>query len=152
MAIHHFVYCFRRRKDADLVDITIMVMRYQAPIDDMMLDNIPLPISCAVYSDSNIKSSVSLSVVLDPGFYAIVPLSFNTLSEFCIATTQSQAATPAATSTHTNIPYSLALFSSKPVVTDMGRTQVGFLSHSLFLMAEKFGNKTMVRMLYSVRL
>ena len=133
-----------------MVDITILVMRYQAPIDDMMLDNIPLPSSCTVYSDSNIKPSVSLSVVLDPGFYAILPLSFNPLSEFCIATSQSKAVAAAATPAHVGIPYSLALFSSKPVVTDMGKTQVGFLAHSLFLLAEKCGNKTVVRMLYFV--
>ena len=117
-------------------------MRYETPINDMMLDNIPLPVSCAVYSDSNIKPSVSLSAVLDPGFYAIIPLSFNILSEFCVATTKVAGAT--GTPAHTGIPYSLALFSSKPVVTDMGNTQIGFLTHSLFLLAEKSGNKTMV--------
>ena len=137
------VSCYRRKSDTDwLVDITVIVMRYQTAINDMMLDSIPLPVSCAVHSDSNIKPSVSLSVVLDPGFYAIIPLSFNILSEFCIATTKVAGA--AATPTHTGIPYSLALFSSKPVVTDMGSTQIGFLSHSLFLLAEKSGNKTVV--------
>ena len=120
----------------------MLVMRYKTAINDMMLDNIPLPVSCAVYSDSNIKPSVSLSAVLDPGFYAIIPLSFNILSEFCITTTKVAGA--AATPIHTGIPYSLALFSSKPVVTDMGNTQIGFLSHSLFLLAEKSGHRTVV--------
>lgn len=124
------------------MDIAVLVVRYQAPADNMMLDNIPLPVSCAVYSDTNIKPSVSLSAVLDPGFYAIIPLSFNILSEFCVAT-NAHSKVAGATATP-GIPYSLALFSSKPVVTDMGKTQVGFLSHSLFLLAEKFGNKTMV--------
>ena len=121
----------------------MLVVRYQAPPDDMLLENIPQPISCTVYSDSNIKPSVSLSAVLDPGFYAIIPLSFNILSEFCVATTdQSKGATGAVATA--GVPYSLALFSSKPVVTDMGQTEVGFLSQTLFLMAEKFGNKTTV--------
>ena len=141
----NLVCCYRRKSDTDwLVDITVLVMRYQTAINDMMLDSIPLPVSCAVYSDSNIKPSVSLSAVLDPGFYAIIPLSFNILSEFCITTTKVAGAAATPTPTHTGIPYSLALFSSKPVVTDMGSTQIGFLSHSLFLLAEKSGNKTVV--------
>lgn len=136
---------FRRKADTDcLVDIAVLVVRYQAPPDDMLLNNIPLPVSCTVCSDSNIKPSVSLSAVLDPGFYAIIPLSFNILSDFCIATTgQAKGAAGGSVAT-AGIPYSLALFSSKPVVTDMGLTQVGFLSQTLFLMAEKFGNKTTV--------
>lgn len=134
---------FRRKDDTDcLVDIAVLVVRYQSVADDMMLDNIPLPVSCTLHSDCNIKPSVSLSAVLDPGFYAIIPLSFNILSEFCVAPTA--RAEVAGAVAMPGIPYSLALFSSKPVVTDMGQTQVGFLSHSLFLMAEKFGNKTMV--------
>ena len=141
----------RRRSDAEwLVDISVIVMRYEAPPDDMMLNNIPLPVSCAVYSDCNIKPSVSLSAVLDPGFYAIIPLSFNILSEFCVtATAQPKAARTANTPTSTGVPYSLALFSSKPVVTEMGKTQIGFLSQSLLLLAEKCGNRTMVRMLHN---
>lgn len=139
--------CFRRKTDTDcLLDIAVLVVRYQAPPDDMLLENIPQPISCTVCSDSNIKPSASLSAVLDPGFYAIIPLSFNILSEFCVATTgQSKGAAAAgAVATATGVPYSLALFSSKPVVTDMGQTEVGFLSQTLFLLAEKFGNKTTV--------
>ena len=127
------------------MDISVIVMRYEAPPDDMMLNNIPLPVSCAVYSDCNIKPSVSLSAVLDPGFYAIIPLSFNVLSEFYVAATaQPKAAGAAATFASTGVPYSLALFSSRPVVTEMGRTQIGFLSQSLFLLAEKCGTKRMV--------
>jgi len=136
---------FRNKSNTEsLVDIVVIVMRYQAPVDNMMLENIPLPTSCVIYSDSNIKPSVSLSTVLDPGFYAIIPLSFNILSDFCMATVQSNGTTADVAPTHNSIPYSLALFSSKPIVTDMGRTQIGFLSHSLFLMAEKFGSKTTV--------
>ena len=142
----YLLSCFRNKSNTEnLLDIVVIVMRYEAPVDNMMLDNIPLPTSCAVYSDCNIKPSVSLSAVLDPGFYAIVPLSFNILSDFCMATVQSKAGAAAAvTPIHSSIPYSLALFSSKPIVTDTGSTRVGFLSHSLFLMAEKFGNKTVV--------
>ena len=122
-----------------LVDLVILVMRYKAPQDNMLLECIPLPVSCVAYSNCSIKSCVSVSAVLDPGYYAIVPMSFNILSEF-FAPHTSSAAAPA----WEGIPYSLAIFSSKVVVTEMGQTQEEFLVQSLFLLAEKNGKKTEV--------
>jgi len=124
------------------VDLVILVMRYNAPEDNMLLKCIPLPVSCVSQSDCSIKSCVSVSAVLDPGYYAIVPMSFNILSEFCAPQSASAAA---AVTTMGGIPYSLAIFSSKVVVTEVGHTQEGFLAHSLFLLAEKMGKKTVVR-------
>jgi len=132
-----------RNKTVDLlVDIVILVMRYKAPEDNMLLECIPLPVSCVAHSDCSIKSCVSVSAVLDPGYYAIVPMSYNILSDFCAP---QSAAAAAALPTEGGIPYSLAIFSSKVVVTEMGQTQEGFLAQSLFLLAEKMGKKTEVQ-------
>jgi calpain-15 len=124
------------------VDLCLLVVRYEGEGDSLEQSNsLSLPVECVLHSKSQITSQINCSSLLNPGRYAVMPLSFRNLYK----NGQGLLDTAASHDGHV-IPYVLALFAAKVVEwQEQVSTKPGFLAESLFLLARKIGKKDRVK-------
>ncbi len=142
---------FRGSSSQSLVDMAVLVMRYPQPSDTpgMVPESIPLPVTCAIASGSHIQSIVTCNGFLEPGKYAILPLSF---SHYDQPLDKLQGRDGNSSNGHHRrnsedkgaIPYVVALFSARNVIFYPVLTRPGFRAESLFILAQKDGAKSEV--------
>ena len=122
------------------MDLAFLVLRYR---EDGQL-SLPMPISCCVTSKSQIQSIVTCSGFLEPGQYAILPLSFShwDLTSITKTRTTSLGGHCARLSVSEpqphpgSKPYVVALYSGKEIqYRSHTITRPGFLAESIFLLA-----------------
>ena len=112
---------------------------------------LPLPSSCALSSEAKTPSSqLSCSALLDPGKYVVLPLAFNhwrhpDIIAGILPQPPSVSSGDEREDVGTSVPYTTALFTSRPVAYSSHReTLPGFLAESIFLLVEKEGTKIQV--------
>ena len=132
----------------NLVDMAVLVMRYPAATDlSEDITSISLPISCAIASGSHIQSQITCTGFLEPGGYAILPLAFSHWQPPAFKpqlSTASRGKPRRESEDRGAIPYVMALFSAREVSYFHVHTRPGFLSESLFLLAERHGKTSEV--------
>lgn len=119
----------------NLVDLAVLVLRYH--VEDG--SSLPLPVSCDLASGSQIQSIIGCSGFLEPGCYAVLPLSFN---HWDLSTNRTRSSSAVVADSK---PYVVALHTSKMVqYRKHAITRPGYLAESIFLLAGRARAKSTV--------
>ena len=139
-----------RPRPQSLVDMAVLVLRYPSTHQLGHDSHSFLPIACTLESGSQIQSIVTTNGFLAPGSYVILPLAFNHYQHL-LGTSRGRerereeiGGREEMEDGTSAIPYVVAVFSARELAYESVVTRPGFLSESLFLLAEKTGKVSQV--------
>ena len=137
-----------RCDDSGQVNMAVLVLRYPSTHQLGHDSHTTLPIACTLESTFHFRPIVTTSGLLAPGSYVILPLAFNHYHHL-VGTDKGREKEREKTSVQMEredgaVSYVVAVFSAQALAYNSILTGPGFLSESLFLLAEKTGRVSKV--------